>query len=120
MSASGDASLANETGPVPRGLARVLRAMRAAPAKTATLKDLAHTAGVSTRTLQRQFQAFLSQTPVEALRTIRLEQARLELLRGANGISVADIATRCGLPHLGRFSIEYRRRYGEKPSRTLD
>jgi AraC-like DNA-binding protein/tetratricopeptide (TPR) repeat protein len=120
MSASGDAPLADETGPVPRGLARVLRAMRAAPAKTATLKDLARTAGVSTRTLQRQFQAFLSQTPVEALRTIRLEHARLELLRGAKGISVADIATRCGLPHLGRFSIEYRRRYGEKPSRTLD
>ena len=120
MSASGDASLTDETGAAPRGLARVLRAMRAAPAKTATLKDLARTAGVSTRTLQRQFQTFLGQTPVEALRNIRLEHARLGLLRGEKCISVADIATRCGLPHLGRFSIEYRRRYGEKPSQTLD
>ena len=93
--------------------------MRAAPAKTPTLKDLACTAGVSTRTLQRQFQAFLGQTPVETLRTIRLEYARLDLLRGEKGISVADIATRWGLTHLGRFSIEYRRRYGEKPSQTL-
>src|SRR5450755_4944563 len=101
MSASGDASLADETGAAPRGLARVLRAMRAAPAKTPTLKDLARTAGVSTRTLQRQFQAFLGQSPVEALRTNRLEHARLDLLRGERGISVADIATRWGLAHLG-------------------
>ena len=119
MSVSADMPLADETGAVPRGLARVLRVMRAAPAKTPTLKDLARTAGVSTRTLQRQFQAFLGQTPVEALRTIRLEYARLDLLRGERGISVADIATRWGLTHLGRFSIEYRRRFGEKPSQTL-
>ncbi len=119
MSASADMPLADKTGAVPRGLARALRAMRAAPAKTPALKDLARTAGVSTRTLQRQFQAFLGQTPVEALRTIRLEHARLDLLRGERGISVADIATRWGLAHLGRFSIEYRRRYGEKPSQTL-
>ena len=119
MSAPGDAPLADETGAVPRGLARALRAMRAAPAKTPTLKDLARTAGVSTRTLQRQFQAFLGKTPVEALRAIRLEHARLDLLRGERGSSVADIATRWGLAHLGRFSIEYRRRYGEKPSQTL-
>jgi AraC-like DNA-binding protein/tetratricopeptide (TPR) repeat protein len=117
MSASGD--LADEMGAVPRGLARVLRAIRAGPAKTPSLKGLARTAGDSTRTLQRQFQAFLGQSPTEVLRTIRLEHARLDLLRGESGVSVTDIATRWGLPHLGRFSLEYRRRYGEKPSQTL-
>ena len=32
---------------------------------------------------------------------------------------MTDIAARCGFAHLGRFSAEYRRRYGENPSRTL-
>ena len=30
-----------------------------------------------------------------------------------------DVALRCGFPHFGRFSIEYRQRYGETPSHTL-
>ena len=32
---------------------------------------------------------------------------------------VMDLALRCGFAHCGRFSIEYRRRYGETPSQTL-
>jgi tetratricopeptide (TPR) repeat protein len=32
---------------------------------------------------------------------------------------VADVAQRCGFFHGGRFSVEYRRRYGETPSQTL-
>jgi hypothetical protein len=30
-----------------------------------------------------------------------------------------DIALQCGFPHFGRFSVEYRRRYGETPTQTL-
>ena len=30
-----------------------------------------------------------------------------------------DVATACGFPHFGRFSIEYRQRYNETPSQTL-
>ena len=48
-----------------------------------------------------------------------MEHARRDLLRGDRGKSVADIANRWGLAHLGRFSTQYRRRYGEKPSQTL-
>ena len=32
---------------------------------------------------------------------------------------IMDVALRCGFPHFGRFSIAYRRRYGETPSQTL-
>ena len=32
---------------------------------------------------------------------------------------VMDIAQRCGFPHFGRFSVEYRRRFGETPSQTF-
>jgi len=53
------------------------------------------------------------------LRDISFERARSELLRGSPGARVMDIALRSGFPHYGRFSVEYRRRYGETPSQTL-
>jgi AraC-like DNA-binding protein len=33
--------------------------------------------------------------------------------------TVGDVAMRHGFTHLGRFSVEYRRRFGEAPSATL-
>jgi AraC-like DNA-binding protein len=106
-------------GALPRAVDRALRAMRAAPGRALKVADLARLAGVSARTLQRQFQAFLGERPTVALRRIRLECARNDLLQGPAAIAVADIALRCGFTHLGRFSAAYQRRYGEKPSETL-
>ena len=34
-------------------------------------------------------------------------------------LSVAALAARWGFTHLGRFAMEYRRRYGHYPSQTL-
>ena len=62
---------------------------------------------------------FLGRSPQAVLRDIRFEAARRELLQGSPDTKVMDVALRCGLPHLGRFSVEYRRRYGETPSQTL-
>jgi TolB-like protein len=45
--------------------------------------------------------------------------ARRELLAASQQLSVTEVATRCGLNHLGRFATEYCRRYGESPSTTL-
>lgn len=98
---------------------RALRAMRADPARDFSLLDLAVIAGVSARSLQRQFRASLGQTPIEALRIIRLERARRDLLLAERGRTVANVALSCGFSHLGRFSSEYRRHYGETPSQTL-
>jgi tetratricopeptide (TPR) repeat protein len=50
---------------------------------------------------------------------ISFERARRELLQGSRGAKVMDISRRSGIPHSGRFSVEYRRRYGETPSQTL-
>src|SRR5947207_14633358 len=104
---------------LPRGVRRALDAMRAAGGREIGISELADAAGASSRTLQRQFKVFLGKSPGAALRDIRLERSRRELLRGAPGAKVMDVALRCGFPHCGRFSIEYRRRYGETPSQTL-
>lgn len=107
------------TSVLPRGVRRALEAMRADLGRDWTVPDLAAVAGVSSRTLQRLFQDFLGKTPRAALRDFRFECARRTLLQGLPDARVMDVALRCGFPHFGRFSIEYRRRYGETPSRTL-
>ena len=60
-----------------------------------------------------------ARAPHAALRDIRFETARRELLQGMPDGKVMDVAQRCGFPHFGRFSVEYRRRFGETPSQTL-
>src|ERR1700687_3777537 len=52
-------------------------------------------------------------------RDLRVEGPRRELLQGRPRAKVMDVALRCGFPHFGRFSVGYRRRYGETPSQTL-
>ena len=104
---------------LPRGVRRALDAMHANVERDWSVTELAGVAGVSSRTLQRQFRIFLGKAPRTALRDIRFDSARRELLRGLPDAKVTDVAQRHGLVHCGRFSIEYRRRYGETPSQTL-
>ncbi len=61
---------------LPRGVRRALDAMRANVGRDWTVVDLATAAGVSSRTLQRQFKMFLGKTPHAALRDIRFDCAR--------------------------------------------
>src|SRR5438445_10649033 len=109
----------SSAAPLPRGVRRALDAMRADVERDWSVPDLASVAGVSGRTLQRQFRGFLGKAPAAALRDIRFECARRELLQGQPDAKVMDVALRCGFPHCGRFAIEYRRRYGETPSQTV-
>ena len=104
---------------LPRGVRRALDAMRANVSRDWSVVDLAAAAGVSSRTLQRQFKMFLHKTPGAALRDMRFDCARRELLQSSTDVKVMDLALRCGFAHCGRFSIEYRHRYGETPSQTL-
>ena len=104
---------------LPRGVRRALAAMRADLGRDWSVTDLADVAGMSSRTLQRQFRIFLGNTPRAALADIRFKAARRRLLQGLPDAKITDVALGCGLPHGGRFSVEYRRRYGETPSQTL-
>src|SRR5262249_29397930 len=83
------------------------------------LSDLARISGVGVRTLQTTFRAHRGYSPFEFLRARRLELARDRLRHAAIGTTVAEVALACGFAHLGRFSRDYRSRFGEAPSRTL-
>jgi AraC-like DNA-binding protein/TolB-like protein/tetratricopeptide (TPR) repeat protein len=104
---------------LPRGVRRALEAMRESVTRDWSVTDLATVAGVSSRTLQRQFRTFLNKTPHATLCDLRFDCARRELLQSPTDTKVMDVALRSGFSHFGRFSIEYRRRYGETPSETL-
>lgn len=82
-----------------------------------TIEQLAEQAGVSVRTLFTGFKSFLNTTPMSYLKELRFEQAHMELLQNEH-VSVTDVAFKWGFSHLGRFSQEYKRRYGELPSCT--
>ena len=104
--------------PLPRSLKKAIERLEAEPDRAWRLVDLAAACGVITRTLQKHFQRFLRCTFRPFLRELRFEQARRELLADCRHATVTEIATRCGLAHLGLFAAEYRQRYGESPSST--
>jgi AraC-like DNA-binding protein/tetratricopeptide (TPR) repeat protein len=112
-------SSSSTTSPLPRSVRLALDAMQNGVERHWSLTELARVAGISGRTLQRQFLAFLGKTPGGVLRDIGFERARRELLQGQPGTQVMDVALRSGFSHYGRFSVAYRRRYGETPSQTL-
>lgn len=84
-----------------------------------TSNDMATAAGVNLRTLQGNFQKFLGTTPIEYLKWIRLEGARRDLLDAPPNAKIAHIATSWGFVHMGRFSMEYRSRFGVNPTADL-
>jgi transcriptional regulator GlxA family with amidase domain len=101
---------------LPRGVRRALDLIEADPTRPLSLADLARAAGVTTRTLQKQFCSALGKSPGAAIRHARLARARQELLRGTK---VTDVAVSCGFSHMGEFAALYKRAYGETPSQTL-
>ncbi|MFJ2977437.1 helix-turn-helix transcriptional regulator [Curtobacterium sp. NPDC087082] len=85
-----------------------------------TVSDVARVADLSVRGLQEAFQRTLDRSPMQYLREVRLRRAHEDLLAAHLGqVSVADVAARWGFTHMGRFSGEYLRRFGEYPKQTL-
>lgn len=82
--------------------------------------QMAQAVGLSVRQLQAVVQRCTGQTPTELLREVRLAQARSRLVDADPAhATVSSIAHRSGFAHLGRFSVQYRERFGESPSATL-
>lgn len=83
------------------------------------LETLAAAANVRPRTLEAHFRLYLGTTPLGWVRRTRLARARQQLLTTSGEVSVTSVAVANGFSQLGRFAAEYRRQFGELPSRTL-
>jgi AraC family ethanolamine operon transcriptional activator len=85
-----------------------------------SIGELCLEAGVPRRTLMLGFQDVFGDPPGAYHRKLRLNAARRELARASTAeTSVTAVALRWGFDHLGRFSVDYRRMFGESPVGTL-
>ena len=86
------------------------------------LPPLAHlcgVAGTSERTLEYSFRDQLGMPLAGYRRLRRLHGARRDLSAAEAGTKVGDVALRWGFWQLGRFAVQYRALFDERPSETL-
>lgn len=104
----------------PAALRRAVAYMEAHADAGISAADIAAATNVTIRALQYAFRRRLGTTPMAHLRRVRLERARLDLLAADPAdTTVAEIASRWGFGHLGRFAATYRATYGRSPSTDL-
>lgn len=108
-----------DRGAMPAAVRRALQYIHGNLSEPIALSDMARSAGVNVRTLQKAFQQATGQTPMQALRDARLNAAHYLLTKRQNPPSVMDAAFSVGFSHLGRFSRDYKIRFGQSPSRRL-
>ncbi|ROP74027.1 helix-turn-helix transcriptional regulator [Curtobacterium sp. PhB115] len=85
-----------------------------------TLTDICGAVGVSPRTLQTSFMRQYGVSPMTFLQGMRLDRAHAALQSAdRHDTSVGEVAQEWGFRHLGRFSGNYLRRFGEYPGETL-
>jgi AraC-like DNA-binding protein len=85
-----------------------------------TISALAEVAGLSNRALQQSFRRTVEQSPMAYLRDVRLGRVHEELQQSEpKSSNVGSVARSWGFTHMGRFSADYAKRFGEYPSETL-
>lgn len=84
-----------------------------------TLADLIRVTNVTATTLLNGFRQHKGMSPMKYLKSVRLDQVYRELSNADHSTNVTDTALDWGFTQLGRFSGEYRERFGESPSETL-
>jgi len=84
------------------------------------MEDLCRATGVGVRTLQRGFKRRFGVTVTTYLKAVRLDAAYRDLVAAhPSRDTVTTVALRNGCRHLGRFSSEFRERFGQLPRETL-
>lgn len=78
-----------------------------------SLSEIASTAGLSRRQLERHFRNLLLEPPAVIYRNIRLERARALMVE--TDMRVIDVAAACGFNSANVFSRRFKERYGETP-----
>lgn len=77
------------------------------------VSDLAAAAGMSVPAFHAHFKAVANSSPMQYLKSTRLHQARLLMVR--SGLSAASVAIRVGYESPSQFSREFKRLFGRSP-----
>jgi AraC-like DNA-binding protein len=87
---------------------------------TYTIADMVEDLKISKRTIQHGFKHYLGFTPKEYQQYIRLNGIRKTILSVKDPhMTLSEIAVKYNYFHLGHFSAEYKKFFGESPSETL-
>lgn len=113
-------ALHDERPAAPRAIQKAMSLIEHHAAEPLSVEDIAEAVGVGVRALQMGFRRFADTTPMSFLRDVRLRHVHSELMAAdPTSVSVTDVAARWQFLHAGRFAVQYRERFGEKPSTTL-
>lgn len=80
--------------------------------------ELASVSNMSERSIYNAFAKAFSTTPKCYIKQVKLHKLRQDLLQGKCR-NVTEVALDYGFSHLGRFSSDYRKVFGELPSQTM-
>lgn len=83
------------------------------------ISDLEYASGMNKKKLNTIFKKYLKCSSNAYIRHYRLKCIYDEISQSTHKINITEIAYKWGVTHLGRFSIEYKDAFGEKPSQTL-
>ncbi|WP_018717031.1 GlxA family transcriptional regulator [Arhodomonas aquaeolei] len=97
-------------------LLRAVEIMRAHLDEQLPAREIAESAGISPRQLERLFRRHFDRTPRQFYLELRLDRAH-DLLRQST-LSILEIASACGFSSSSHFARCYRRRFGRSPGAT--
>src|SRR5262245_32323187 len=111
------ASQGDDTPNIPDDVQRAVDYVHRHLAEPITIEEIVKASGSARRTLFKHFRDFGGTTPMGYRRSARFARVRDmlmrgDLMRGDSRAGVTAIALEWGFCHLGRFSAEYRRRFG--------
>jgi AraC family transcriptional activator of mtrCDE len=95
-------------------IARAFAEMASRPSLQHTVQTLAHSAGLSRSAFMARFAAALGESPMSALRRLRMRSAAA--LLAANALSIDQVALLAGYQSRSSFTRSFRRLYEKDPS----
>ncbi len=98
-------------------IARVLRRIHSDYAQPLDVSVLAHEAGLSIPAFHVHFKAVAATSPIQYIKSVRLHQARLMMIR--DHITAAGAAVRVGYESASQFNREFKRLFGRSPGEEV-
>jgi AraC-like DNA-binding protein len=95
-------------------IAKALRRIREGYAGAVDVAALANEAGMSVAAFHAHFKMVTQTTPIQFLKTTRLRQARLLMMR--DGVGAANASRLVGYESTSQFSREFKRLFGRTPT----
>ncbi len=99
-------------------IGEVLRFLKTHYGEPLDIAAIARAARMSSSALHHTFKAVTSVSPLQYLKQVRLHQARLLMLN--EGLSSGEVAYRVGYGSASQFSREFKRLFGEVPTREVE